>query len=232
MNKSGVYKITSPSNKTYIGETVNFEERFKRYKSLQCTNQYKLYNSFTKYGVENHTFEIIEECNIEDLKCRERYWQDHYNVLSDLGMNLKLTKCGEKKMIHSIETKMKISNTKKKNYCPENNPMYGKKHSDETKEKIGQTQKGKLEGDKNPMFGKFGKEHPAFGTKRNEEYLEKRKGLHKYGNNPGAKIVIDLETGVFYESAVEIADLLNINKYTFRARLNGNLINNTNFKYC
>lgn len=234
MSNSGIYKITSPSWKIYIGETINFQKRFLRYKGLQCKKQYKLYNSFLKYGVENHIFEIIEECEVDDLKCRERYWQDEYDVLSDNGMNLTLTSCGDKKMIHSDESKIKIYNTKKDRgqFLPENNPMYGKKHSQETINKISIAIGDRYEGDKNPMYGKFGKDHPAFGTKRDVKYLEKRKGLHKYGKNPNSKIVIDMETGIFYESASEIADLLNINKYTFRARLNGSLINNTNFKYC
>ena len=50
--------ITSPLNKIYIGQSINIENRWKQYKRLGCKKQIKLYNSFIKYGVENHTFEI------------------------------------------------------------------------------------------------------------------------------------------------------------------------------
>ena len=62
MEICGIYKITSPSEKNYIGQAVNINKRFYRYKSLDCSQQIILYKSFIKYGVENHIFEIIEEC--------------------------------------------------------------------------------------------------------------------------------------------------------------------------
>ena len=137
-SNSGIYKITSPSGKIYIGETINFEKRFNRYKSLQCKKQIKLYNSFIKYGIDNHNFEILEECEINELKCRERYYQDIYNVLSEKGMNLKLTSCSELKQINGNESIEKAKETKlsRKIGIGENNGMFGKKHSDITKHKI------------------------------------------------------------------------------------------------
>lgn len=121
----GIYKIINPKSKIYIGQSIDIEKRFKTYSSLSCPSQIKLLNSFKKYGVDNHIFEIIEECDLDNLNERERYWQDFYNVL-DFGLNLKKTNTFEKKTIMSEETKNKISNSKK-----------GKKvHSDEYKEKL------------------------------------------------------------------------------------------------
>ena len=85
--KTGIYKITSPTGKIYIGQSVNIHKRFTRYKNLGCVNQPRLYNSFIKYGVENHVFEIIEECLFEEMNIRERYWQEHYDVISNKGLN-------------------------------------------------------------------------------------------------------------------------------------------------
>ena len=233
-NKSGIYKITSPSGKVYIGETINFRKRFNRYKRMGCKSQFKLYNSLKKYTVDEHLFEILEECDIEDLKCRERYWQDYYNVLGDKGLNLKLTKCEDKKMIHSIESLNKLKRTieEKGGLCRGNNPMWGKKHTEETIQKIRDAIKGKYNGEKNPMYGKYGKDHPAYGNKPSNEQLEHARNINMFGKNPMAKIVIDIESGVFYESASELAYIWNINKYTLRSKLNGSLRNNTNFKYC
>ena len=94
--KIGIYKITSPTNRVYIGQSVDIEKRWKDYDNIKnISKQGKLYNSFIKYGVINHKFEIIEECLIEQLNKRERYWQDYYNVLKG-GLNCRLTKDGDK----------------------------------------------------------------------------------------------------------------------------------------
>lgn len=69
-------------------------------------------------------FSVIEECCINFLNEKERYWQDFYNSINS-GLNCKLTKTNDKSGQLSQETKEKIglSNT-------------GKKHTIETKEKI------------------------------------------------------------------------------------------------
>jgi len=86
----GIYKITNPKNKVYIGQSINLTQRENDYKSGKGFEQIKLYNSIKKYGWKNHKFEILEECNIEDLNQRERHYQDHYQVLKK-GLNLRLT---------------------------------------------------------------------------------------------------------------------------------------------
>jgi hypothetical protein len=51
----GIYKITSPSNKIYIGQSNNILYRWKYcYKKLNCKSQRHLYNSLMKYGFDNH----------------------------------------------------------------------------------------------------------------------------------------------------------------------------------
>ena len=79
----GIYKITNPSGKIYIGQTVNIEKRFKEYKNIHVTirQQIKIYNSLKKYGSENHIFEIIEECLLEQLDEREIYRGVYYKKL-------------------------------------------------------------------------------------------------------------------------------------------------------
>jgi hypothetical protein len=103
----GIYKITSPSGKIYIGQSINIKNRFNQYKRLYSVkNQPKLYDSFKEYGINNHIFEIIQECNIELLNEQERYWQDFYDVLEN-GLNSILTKTINKKGELSVETKLK-----------------------------------------------------------------------------------------------------------------------------
>jgi group I intron endonuclease len=121
----GIYKITSPSNKTYIGQSININRRITQYKHLNCKNQTKLYNSLQKYGWEQHKFEIIEECPEEYLNELETWWKLYYNCVED-GLNC--------------------------NYW-DYKPMRGKKHSKESnikrsksalgnKNKLGKTSKG------------------------------------------------------------------------------------------
>jgi group I intron endonuclease len=85
----GIYKITNPNNKIYIGQSIDIEKRFKQYKSLDCKRQPKIYNSFLKYDIEQHIFEIIEECLVEQLNEREIYWKQYYNTISE-GLNCEL----------------------------------------------------------------------------------------------------------------------------------------------
>jgi group I intron endonuclease len=101
----GIYKITNPSNKIYIGQSVDLKTRFRKYKYLNCKRQTHLYNSFIKYSIENHVFEIIEECSLEQLNEKEIYWGLHYNVLGKMGLNCKLGNANGK---CSEETKKKI----------------------------------------------------------------------------------------------------------------------------
>jgi|LakMenEpi03Aug12_release.lakeMendotaPanAssembly.Ray.scaffolds.fasta_scaffold314102_2 group I intron endonuclease len=78
----GIYKITNPNNEIYVGQSTNIENRWnKDYKTLRCKTQPKLYNSLKKYGPENHKFEIVEECVIEQLLMRETYYKNLYKVL-------------------------------------------------------------------------------------------------------------------------------------------------------
>jgi len=69
-----IYKITSPSSKVYIGQTINISNRKCHYKKLHCHKQKSIYNSINKYGWENHLFEIIEEVSNEQLNDREKHW--------------------------------------------------------------------------------------------------------------------------------------------------------------
>ena len=77
----GIYKIINPKGKVYVGQTTNIKKREKTYSRLNCKKQPKLYNSLKKYGYENHTFEINEECTLEQLNEREIYWGLYFDVL-------------------------------------------------------------------------------------------------------------------------------------------------------
>ena len=72
----GIYKITSPSGKVYVGQSINIDKRKVDYNQNGCLkNQPKIYKSILKYGWENHKHEILEECTIEQLNEREVYYK-------------------------------------------------------------------------------------------------------------------------------------------------------------
>ena len=84
----GIYKITNPKGEVYIGQSIDIQRRFNCHGYSKRKNG-KLNDSFLKYGKENHKFEVIEECLVELLNERERYYQDYYNVLEN-GLNKSL----------------------------------------------------------------------------------------------------------------------------------------------
>jgi hypothetical protein len=104
----GIYKITSPTRKIYIGQSTNIENRKYYYSSIKCNKQHKLYNSLQKHGWEQHIFEIIEECSLDQLNEREIHWGLYYDVLGENGLNLRL---GDANGFCSEETKKKIGTT-------------------------------------------------------------------------------------------------------------------------
>lgn len=196
----GIYKITSPSNKIYIGQSQDIKLRFYYYSIKSCTGQRKLYHSLKKHGVENHIFEVIEECTIEKLNERERYYQDFYNVTGENGLNLVLQGANEKRKVISDEMKKRISIAN----SGERNGMYGKKKSEEFKQ-----------------------------ARRNHrhtiESLRKISESSIGGNNANAKLVIDLNTGIFYECVGDAAFVLDLKRDTLKQKLNGRRKNNTSF---
>jgi group I intron endonuclease len=132
MEISYIYKITSPSNKIYIGSTNNYNKRFNSYKKLRCKTQIKLYNSFLKHGIDSHKFEIIQECKREDRYKIEAYFGCIYNVISKVGLNLKLPK-SDFYINVSEETKKKITEVLK-----------GRPVSEETRKKISYANMGHI----------------------------------------------------------------------------------------
>jgi group I intron endonuclease len=110
----GIYKITSPTNRVYIGSSNDISNRWCSYKNLKCLTQTKLYRSFLKHGVDNHVFEIIEECEVNQLLEKERYYGEQFFVLTkNKGLNCRLPKLEEFDNCMSQETKNKIGASNK-----------------------------------------------------------------------------------------------------------------------
>jgi group I intron endonuclease len=133
----GIYKITNPKGKVYIGLSKNIEQRWKSYswKNKSNKQQTKLWFSLKKYGIEKHKFEVLEECSIEELIDKEIYYIEKYNSINE-GLNVSRggyyfheVNKGKK---HSKETIQKMNKWWEENSKP---------RSQETIQKITQTKK-------------------------------------------------------------------------------------------
>lgn len=82
----GIYKITNTiNNKVYIGQSSNIEARWKKHKS--SNDDFTIHKAMRKYGLQNFTFSVIEECSKDLLDSREIYWINYYNSLEE-GYNM------------------------------------------------------------------------------------------------------------------------------------------------
>lgn len=91
----GIYKIENLINgKVYIGKSINIEDRWKKhhYKPFYPQgNQYNsaIYRAIRKYGLDYFSFEILEECNQNELDEKEIYWIAKYDAHNkEKGYNL------------------------------------------------------------------------------------------------------------------------------------------------
>lgn len=233
INKNcGIYKITSPSGKIYIGQSKDIKTRWNSYHNLSNSikGQKALYKSFVKYDVKNHQFDVIEYCRHEDLNCSERFWQDIFNVTeSSIGLNCILVECGEKKKETSNNKEVvntltgeeyrsnricaKINNISESNLScklrgiyTNDTPFIYKKDLHLKDTRVNQVFKGK-DGKNNPNYGKRGE------------------------LNTSSKKVICTKTGKIWNSVRECAEENHINKTTLSSWLCGLSPNKSTFKY-
>ncbi len=233
----GIYKITSPSSKVYIGQSVNIEKRFLNYKSLKNSKKQRaLYNSFKKHGVCNHRFEVVELCIIELLNERERFYQDFYNVIKK-GLNSRLTGTTDKSGYLSEEVKKRISKNRSgikstfKNLKERNDKikksLTGKKLSKEHRKALSKAQTGLKRSEE--AIRKSA--NSRTGIKDNDKTRKIKSDMQKGGNNSNAKKVLNTETGVLYTTAKEAAESVNMTYNCFNHYLNGRTKKKLPFKY-
>ena len=91
--KTGIYKITNIENQMcYVGQAVNIADRWKQHIKrgigAEAPTRNKLYPAMLSIGVENFTFEILEECDRDKLDIQEDYWQEFYHA-KDFGYSIK-----------------------------------------------------------------------------------------------------------------------------------------------
>lgn len=83
--KCGIYKITNQiTDECYIGQAVDIYKRWNEHckcgLGIDTPPGNKLYKSMQEYGLNNFTFELIEECNQSKLNEKERYFIELYQA--------------------------------------------------------------------------------------------------------------------------------------------------------
>lgn len=139
MNKiKGIYKLTSPSGKSYIGQSTDLDKRLNQYKNLDCKGQIYLYKALLKYEWNNFEVEILWsiDCDFPYIKTLLNKLEIEYiKQYNSYNSGYNLTKGGEGGLLgykHTEEARKKMSEAQK-----------GKKHLEETKLKMSKSNKSK-----------------------------------------------------------------------------------------
>ena len=75
----GIYKITEIDNPTnfYVGKSNNIQRRFKEHQTKTYEqSRIPFDDEIKEKGINAFTYEILEECSIEELSKKEKYWTD------------------------------------------------------------------------------------------------------------------------------------------------------------
>jgi len=240
---TGIYKITNPNGKIYIGQSIDIERRWYRHKHdyINDNRNTHLYNSFKKYGLDEHTFEVIEECDETQLNKRERYYQEKYNSIEE-GLNSIYTKTSHFSGRLSEKSKEKIRKTKRENpyvFTKEDRKkisegLKGRVKTKEERKKISESKKGiatrgtgwSHSEETKRKISKSNK-NKLKGIKQSKEFVRKRaKAISKaftserkeqlrlkmLGNQPTNSIKVTID-GVTYNSVRDAVNETGITRY-------------------
>lgn len=79
---SGIYKIENLINgKKYIGQSIDIQRRFNEHK--RDKDNCRIHQALRKYGINNFSFEVVEECPTILLDEREKYWIKYYDSFNN-----------------------------------------------------------------------------------------------------------------------------------------------------
>lgn len=227
----GIYKITSPTGRVYIGQSWHILKRFNSHVSnsnnLGKKGSYPICSSIRKYGFDNHKADIIHELPLDvSQNTMDLYEQLYIELYKNAGAEMLNLTEGGRSGKRSKETKKKMSDSGK-----------GKVIKEETRRKISQ----KLTGKKQPVEvkikrGKILRELKRKVTDEHKLILSKSLMGNERNNHP--IILTDINTGdVLYFDTVKkaaihigsIAQMVARYLHGFRKRSDGSIDPNSKY---
>lgn len=151
-----IYKLTSPSGKSYIGQTIDYKRRRASFLNKHCYYSGKrLDNAVKKHGAETFSYEIIvqvygdtkEELR-EKLDELEKYYIAKYDSYRN-GYNMTEGGSGSKGCFQTKESRKKISLSR----IGKLSPNKGKTLTEHQRKMLSEYAKTRI-GEKNPFYGK------------------------------------------------------------------------------
>lgn len=128
-----IYRLTSPSGKSYIGQTIELNKRMRQYSKLNCVGQHKIYNAILKYGFENFKIDVLFQYSSDNrdrlnivLDAIEKFCIKKYKCVEQ-GYNIRLGGSGGKCTEETLE-RMRFAQSNR---------------SEETRRKMSEWQKGR-----------------------------------------------------------------------------------------
>lgn len=205
---SGIYSITSPSGKQYIGQAQCVRTRWwehRKYLRLGTHHCVGLQNAYAKYGEDALVFSVIATVPLEQLNEREQEEIDarHKDMLYNTALFVRRPRLG---LRHSEESRAKMATA-------------AKNRSLEYRQKLAAGRIGKFHTPemKKAMSAAFtGEGHPHWGMKRSPEAVAKMKAAQqnrgpewrariaagKLGaKHPAARRVVCLDLGLTFDTA-------------------------------
>lgn len=165
---TGIYKIKSPTNAVYIGQSRDVFKRKEDYAKIRCKAQTIIYNSLLAHGFNNHVFEVVCElpADVDQLTLDAyeiMYWQQHIDCgfkmmnIKEPGSRGRCSESTKKKMSESskkenlsMETRRKLSESSKRENLSADTLIRmsiankNKIVTEATRKKISESHKGKV----------------------------------------------------------------------------------------
>ena len=202
----GIYRITSPTGKVYIGQSRNIFHRMYNYKNGHVNRQPGIYSSIKKYGWDAHAHEAIHRLpNDVTQKVLDDYEAVYMDAYKSCGVYLLNVKEAGYRGELSAESRRKISEGNK-----------GKKASEAWIIRMREFMTGK---------------RYALGYRHTDETKKKIGARSHRGRHPSAVKVVSINTGTVYGCIRDAAEAYGIKAATLVNKLSGHRSNNTDLRY-